>query len=147
MKEQLISLDTAKLAKEKGFNLFSQGWYGCDDPVHGEPNKLFVRTYSTWEEFGEEDSQEGTEIYSAPTQNMLQKWLRDEHRLLVDACHADDFPWWKCKITILNVDEELINTEGIIVYVKTFMEFNSYEDALETGLEEALKLIKVWKMN
>ena len=93
MKEQLITFETAKLAKEKGFE-FHHAWI---------------------------------------TQSLLQKWLREQHNLEVISMHADDFVWWKVKVRRLSkVGAELIKTE---------MEFNTYEEALEKGLQEALKLI------
>ena len=100
MKEELITFETAKLAKEKGFK-FQYAWI--------------------------------PEIDNLPTQSLLQKWLREQHNLEVISMHADDFVWWKVKVRRLSkVGAEIIKTE---------MEFNTYEEALEKGLQEALKLI------
>ena len=135
MKEQLISLETAKLAKEKGFNLFSQGWYGTDDPSYGKPNKFIERTYALWSEIGEEDSQEGTEIYSAPTQTLLQKWLREFHMIDVQSIPLVSLD--KTKVTyvyeILKLDEEELKSRRVLV-----MNLN-FEEALEKGLNQALE--------
>ena len=66
---------------------------------------------------------------------LIQKWLREVHNLEVISMHADDFAsWYKYKIRKLSkVGAEIIKTE---------MEFKSYEEALEEGLQESLKLIK-----
>ena len=107
MKEQLITFETAKLAKEKGFTI------GVDLILYLYLEKGFY--------------------IGAPTQSLLQKWLREQHNLEVISMHADDFVWWKVKVRRLSkVGAELIKTE---------MEFNTYEEALEKGLQEALKLI------
>lgn len=132
MKEQLIEFETAKLAKEKGFNLYSQGWYGCDDPMEGKPNKFFIRNFATWEEFGEEDSQEGTEIYSAPTQSLLQKWLRDSHKIDTGVSYWDDGTYsYRVKKIV----------KGKMEFFNRFVWVGTYEETLEIGLMEALRQI------
>lgn len=131
MKEQLISLETAKLAKEKGFNLNSHAFYGCDFPSSSKPNQLILRSWEKWENFGKEDSQEGTYIYSAPTQSLLQKWLRDIHRIDVHCeCNYERDLW------TFGYRKKGYN------YNHYPLEYNTYEEALEVGLQEALKLIK-----
>ena len=134
MKDQLITLKTAKLAKEKGFNLFSPAWYGCDEPASGlEPNRLFHRSYATWDELGTEDDQEGTEIYSAPTQNLLQKWLREKHFIdifIIDSIKENHYDWE------IRLEDDKPKLECDQYYL-------TYELALEDALIKALKLIEV----
>ena len=101
MKDEIITLETAKLAKKKGFNI----------PVSDYINP---------------DSIE--ENYSAPTQSLLQRWLRETHNTHITI---------RCKRTDLSLDG--------FWYVINSLEskmFNTYEQALEEGLYEALKLIK-----
>ena len=95
MKEQLISLETAKLAKEKGFNLNSPAFYGCDNPSSGkESNQLILREWENWVNFGNEDSpQEGTAIYSASTQSLLQKWLREVYKIHITITSQSQESW------------------------------------------------------
>tara|TARA_R110002012_G_C11328222_1_gene576686 strand:- start:196 stop:495 length:300 start_codon:yes stop_codon:yes gene_type:complete len=97
MKEQLISFETAKLAKEKGFN-----WpclcYRQKSAVIGDETILEVmegEKYYDWNSYPQ------VPFYSMPTQSLLQKWLRE----------------------VYNVHIQI------------------YEEALEKGLFEALKLI------
>jgi len=117
MKEELITFETAKLAKEKGFD----SKYTEDYDTLG-----FVQQRGILESHN-------LERVSAPTQSLLQKWLREQHNLEVISMHADDFVWWKVKVRRLSkVGAEIIKTE---------MEFNTYEEALESGLHQALKLI------
>jgi hypothetical protein len=132
MREALISLETAKLAKEKGFNLYSPAWYSCDDPSGDlEPNRQIIRSYATWDELGTEDDQVGTEIYSAPTQAQLQKWLREEHS--IDLWFGQLNPPNKYHVEDIVQDDVIIG--GVIGGEP------NYENALEKGLLEALKLI------
>lgn len=133
MKEDLISLETAKLAKEKGFNLNSPAFYGCDHPSGGtESNKLIWRDWIKCTNIGDEGSpQKGTFIYSAPTQSLLQKWLREKHNIHI-GINLDINNLFKTSI-IFNDQCEYFgeNEEG----------FKTYEQALEVGLYFALKLI------
>lgn len=144
MEDALIGFEVAKLAKEKGFNLNSQAYYGCDDPSSGfvKPNQLFLREWENWTNFGNEDSpQEGTAVYSAPTQSLLQRWLREEHGLIISI-----EPTFTYALTtnvgyyayVKKVNKE-INT---LEYLYLDIYFSAtYEESLEIGLLEALKLI------
>jgi len=127
MKDQLITFPTAKLAKEKGFNIPCIGWYYSKNPTQQylehctipiNTNKLEVHNCS------------------APTQSLLQRWLIEKHNIYVAVnCNASGWYW------------ELVKTNG--TGIKSFIMLNSesgyhtlYEEALEVGLQEALKLIK-----
>lgn len=131
MKEQLISFKTAKLAKEKGFNITNRNSYDENtglmlplDP-HGHCYTL-----------------EG--VCPAPTQSLLQKWLREEHNIHIK---VDDFIddetgiEWDYEIVIIGTDlDERGNYIPLISY-DIERKFKTYEEALELGLEEALNLI------
>lgn len=112
MEEQLISFETAKLAKEVGFPQYREGVYYTKDKEH---------CLVGW---GFDNIRE----YSAPTQSLLQKWLREVHNIDVYC-----IPWvYENK----RVYDFFINYEG------ESRAYSSYEKALEIGLQEALKLIK-----
>lgn len=68
--EDYVSFEIAKLLKEKGFNWECIGYY-----VDSEPNKLYYsflgEVNSTWE----------PRCCSAPTFQMVMKWLRGVHKL------------------------------------------------------------------
>ncbi len=123
MKEQLISFETAKLVKEKGFNEICDS---CYDIYGKEYNNMNHK------------NDLGQNVYSAPTQNLLQKWLRDTHKIDVlimlnmndeYSCHI--FKWHKS----INTDKNIWEGEGIIP------QGTDYELVLEEGLQEGLKLI------
>jgi hypothetical protein len=112
MKEQIISFKTALLAKEKGFKAFDADF----DYIKMYNNISKVDKY-------------------LPTQSLLQKWLRDKFHLDIRiasnsrTCH---FP----VIQLLEDGGTLgKGQKGQIIMYQT------YEKALEKGLQEALKLI------
>ena len=69
-------------------------------------------------------------IYEAPTQSLLQKWLREEHNI---------------HITITSISQESwqyhITKPGQRLGDNYEEDFYTYEEALESGLHQALKLI------
>ncbi len=128
MQEKLISLETAKLAKEKGFKP-EREWnpkyvsgYIDYSTVTDEPERGIPLT-----EFKEEDYVcEG--YYLAPTQALLQAWLRTK-----DIHVTPEY---------LDKDEyrvKIFNRRG---YELASLDlYDSYEEVLEAGLREGLKLI------
>lgn len=130
MTDQIISIATAKKAKEKGFNLECWYYYSCDKPVSGKGNVLCVRDWANIKNIGSKDSQDGTLIYSAPYQNILQCWLRKQYRILV-------------MVTPLAIDEWEVQVFDVNnKYVSLTQNFISCEDATEFGLMTGLLLIK-----
>lgn len=82
--------------------------------------------------------EKGFNILSKPTQSLLQKWLRENHKLFVSVnCCSYDEPE-RFSATLSGYDKK-----GIFmpVFVDGFTIYNSYEEALEEGLEEALNWI------
>lgn len=120
MKDQLISFNTAKLAKKKGFDLLT---------VNGitEYNVIKSGKYNLPMDWN------GSDFISCPTQSLLQKWLREKHNIEVISLRAEDFMFYKYKVS---------NIKKLKINLKAGFEFNTYEEALEKGLQEALKLIK-----
>lgn len=118
MKEQLIALDTAKLAKEKGFT-----FHMCD--FDWKQIELFPK--------GDRAN------HVLPTQSLLQKWLREVHNLFVwifPENNGETFGW---EIDEAFKDKYKELPEGD--YDLTEYNYKTYEEALEKGLQEALKLI------
>lgn len=115
MDEQLIIFETAKLAKEKGFNIFTgKAW------IEKEEQELFFTSAYTGVTNGID--------YHAPTQSLLQRWLREVHEIDVNV-----LPYNKNK----KYYEVWVEKSNI-----TWSNFSTYEEALEVGLYESLKLIK-----
>lgn len=120
MEETVITPETAELAKNCGFDIETdKGYY-----KHGD-EKDFVKLL-LWVNIEDEKPEFGY----APTQSILQKWLREVHRIdvLVDVEYYLKGRRYICNI--FSFKEDLI-LDG----------FNTYEESLELGLQEALKLI------
>ena len=73
--EDYVSYKTAKLLKEKGFDIYVRSYY--------EKNE-----YKTKEEFNENSALWNWNIssfrYSAPTLQMAMKWLREVHNIAIE---------------------------------------------------------------
>ena len=129
MKETLISFQVAKLAKEKGFNEI------CDS--HFEEDGGAYDSYGL--PFKPNDKQEHEILYARPTQSLLQKWLREVHDIIVTPCTFDKGFLEKDKFCYQYYIENKTDLDddrlvGMLVY-------KTWEEALEKGLQEALKFI------
>lgn len=145
MEEKKIEFETAKLAKEKGFNYHQIMRYCSPTKEHIgvrvgrlKENEIIC---SNWGE-------NNTTLFfhgEAPTQSLLQKWLREVHNI---------------HIQVYVMERWLSNGNGMEVYFEVNLKttnrlnglsnvksnmllFSSYEEALEIGLQEALKLVKI----
>lgn len=108
MSETIISFETAKLAKEKGFN-----WRNIEI--------LEVKSKSAY--------------LDNTTQSLLQRWLREVHNI--------DIKPYISHGLLPNATWEYSIQTSKPEYIRSLNKhFNTYEEALELGLQEALKLIK-----
>jgi hypothetical protein len=117
MEEQIVKLETAKLAKEKGFNVKCENFYNRGSGYRLQ-NDSIIRTGADV-------------IYEAPTQSLLQKWLREKYNIHVEITWVD---------TLSNIYVYHISTTGNAIRPDSQF-YNSYEEALENGLLEGLNLI------
>ena len=119
MKEQLISFETAKLAKKLGFK---NAYEFYDEEGIIEPFGM---------EGGYTDCTKHN--YAAPTQSLLQKWLREEHGIFViilpKATPSNTIVWYN------NFDVK----EAKNSFEKTY---KTYEEAFEVGLQKGLELLE-----
>jgi len=156
MKDEIITLETAKLAKEKGFNIpvsnyiNPNGVFDCVKPTtyndDGDNHydidqlggtilqdynniKIDISEIETWGCYFNENGIE--ENYSAPTQSLLQRWLREQHGLHIHLYFIDNVLGYQAIITDTVSNIELFESKCFV----------PYEQALEEGLCEALKLI------
>ncbi len=129
MTEQLVKFETARLAKEQGFD------WGCQDCFNSHGNTYsngWCEILDDWFEGQDffnskiEKKQTSHKYYTLPTQSLLQKWLREEHDIkIIPPVHYSRFGY-SCNI-IYNEDTKF---------------FETYEEALEIELQEALRKIK-----
>ena len=138
MEEQLISFETAKLAKEKGFNEFSNNLYSLmsENLIKDSKNK----------NSDSDDKHREYKFVSVPTQSLLQKWIREVHNIeiLINRIPPE------AVLASKNNGKNILNNYSYYVWslnnnprIANKGSFkNTYEEALEVGLQEALKLIK-----
>lgn len=130
MEDSIVSFEVAKLAKEKGFvaDIF---------PHYTSEGKLDMREPTLFgARLGYEYVRETYAI--APTQSLLQKWLREVHQIHVNLSYD---------LHLYDIDIVNSNSGETIRMVSTLTDvtpycFTKYEDALEVGLYVALELIK-----
>lgn len=133
MKEELISYNTSKLAKERGYNWSSNYTYDSEGNLEGL--EYIDSPYFTEEHirFAKEN---GFDSCLAPTQSLLQKWLRDVHGIHVCTDINIQSKWY---FSLFNLYSKR-NAE--FPEYNNSISCNTYEEALEAGLVEGLKLIK-----
>jgi len=124
MEEQLIEFETAKLAKEKGFKI------PCD-------GRWWIEPASDWK-FSKQGAvkcnNSSDDSIARPTQSLLQKWLREVHNIDVYAQPVRFTGYIEIGYYTYSVMGE--------IPVKNYR-YNSWEEALEVGLLEGLKLIEL----
>ena len=137
LREKLISFETAILAKEKGFKNACDGFVNKDNEYIFMPDLLYPNN-SEFSHNSEEDPEvvEWKELMKtlvlAPTQSLLQKWLREVHEISIkiDDYYTNSRVRFDYNVCELGSQED--NPVGI---------FETYEEALEIGLYQALLLI------
>lgn len=119
--EEICTYEVAKLAKEKGFPIECDMFYNsngelCDD-----------RNYDSFDN--------KIQCY-APTQSLLQKWLRDNHQadVWVDTAATMDTKNQRCYYWHIAYE-----SDGRCIYIlDSMLSYPTYEKALEEGLKEAI---------
>ena len=130
MQEQLITFDTAKLAKENGLNIEGHKYY------YDSANSILHHSVKM-----EMHNELGHILVIE--QSLLQKWLREEYEIYIyiepKTTVTMTPKYIRCCSAWVQFDNgKLINSHRV-----DGLKVNStYEEALEKGLQEALKLIK-----
>lgn len=129
IQEEFVTLETAKLLKEKGFKEDVFTFYEVDC-VEGD--MILSETYNESENFNEKN-----DCLSAPTQSLAQKWLRETQNIHI--CVYNCACGYGYEIS--KADNGTHITSSVYEGPNDGGEWDTYEEALETGLQEALKLI------
>lgn len=125
MKDEIVSFEVAKLAKEKGFD------EACEYGFIIYRDGSYV-DHQDWGKRGNRNSHHDSTCAAAPTQSLLQRWLREKYDIQIEiqwdsvtygykVWHPDETNW----------------TERTFTYM-----MHTYEQALEQALIKGLKLIK-----
>lgn len=140
LKDELVSYFVAKLAKEKGFNEPTDKYYHIYDNVVDAENSLEM----TGKEAPDFYNSRNTCRCAAPSQSLLQRWLRKEKGIIVEViaqptCSTPkkNCYWWSVK---QNSDGFCYQYEecSYILYSDEGY-FDTYELALEDGLAYSLR--------
>lgn len=148
MKDEKITLETAKLLKKKKFDIPVHTSYteylidlsgDPDEPDNHDVKKGEVEINTFYfknndKSFGDYSCKNYT-MYAAPTQSLVQKWLREVHNVDV----------WAKPFIADNLEKEYL---GYVDYLpnkiegKTHITHQLYEEAIEFGIIVALKSIE-----
>ena len=157
MTEELISYKTAILAKKKGFCSFAEEQLKYNDCI---VNEAYIEGKLKYDEDGfriknlvyENNSITPTEgkytrnsLVEACSQSLLQRWLREEHKIyvMVEPVLEGGISTKLYKQT--NVIYELnvfTHDDNVEISKAEQVKYNTYEKCLEAGLLGGLKLIK-----
>jgi hypothetical protein len=118
--EEICTYEVCKLAKEKGFDVQTFDWYDYTGNYHKGFIPHELHECPRYKE------------YYAPTQSLLQRWLREEKGIIIELKYSDDTecfrPFWSWQI---------YNTLGITLEIGE--PNTTYELALEDALKYALE--------
>lgn len=120
--EEICTYEVAKLAKGKGFPQDEWSWSG---DLYDENGELCFSTNS--------------ESCVAPTQSLLQRWLREEKKIVVEVGYysVERKYYWRVYDT-----SKCDVFASFIPPSKSMSRYDTWEQALEYGLEYALKELK-----
>lgn len=120
--EQYVTFETAKMLKKAGFDIPCERMFlkdGCPGITAEKENHNDITCNA----------------YSRPTQQLAARWLREVHHYAVCIWFTKDHEKWFYAYG--NMDKIVFDTDYNISEYK----YDSYEAALEEGLQECLKLI------
>jgi hypothetical protein len=117
MELKIVRFKTAKELKEIGFNI-------CDI------GDCFRQDGILFKDFMIEN------YYHAPTLALVQMWFMDNHKLIIQVTPFDGWGNWLFKILAEDCMSPFFEAHD------EMEEFNTYDEALEAGILEAIKLIK-----
>ena len=124
IEEAYVSFETAKLLKEKGFDVSCYGRYS-------------VRSKEFHLDTTKPCNNGGISQYSAPSQQMAMKWLREVHnihiQIMLDGWALGSHSGFYILLMRMDNDFELLNPLDDEVF------FETYEEAVEAALKYCLE--------
>jgi len=137
--EEIVSFETAKLAHEKGLtremigfksSSVRKNYYTQEGELNGDCTKHI-------KELLDKNENPKHNLIPAPTQSIVQKFLRDECNIhiSIEPLSEGEKPWFVNTIRNIKISEE--NRW----WLEPSLTFATYEEALEYGIQEALKLL------
>tara|TARA_R110000787_G_scaffold62446_2_gene141233 strand:- start:322 stop:798 length:477 start_codon:yes stop_codon:yes gene_type:complete len=156
MKDELVSFELAKLAKDKGFNEYCENAFdvykdkniseNIKDETAIEFFDGFVKDLHGYKNYRGADAKENylhrrdisDDLWLLrPTQSLLQKWLREVHNIHLEVSYSKHWKGYQQRYS-----DWRNRKENPITKRDSYTDSKTYEEALEKGLEQALKLIE-----
>ena len=124
--EDYVSFETARLLKEKGFNVWGDGSYDSGIEIYKEysPSGL-LNSCAT--------SKPHPKGYPAPTLQLAMKWIKENYCLYIDIelLSGPSFSWY---IWFMNDPKHMMGcSEDTMHY------YDTYEEACEAGIKYCLE--------
>lgn len=136
--ECYVSLEVVKLLKKTGFDWECRCYYETSGKLRGKNSGSFSNHNSPliWQNNGNTD----TQLYSAPTLDVAQRWLREVKGVEVYA-HVfydtyDTSEGWD--VYVYEVNHIIKQIED---WINSYDVYHSYEEAQEAGIKKVLELI------
>jgi len=145
MEEQLIELETAKLAYDKG--LRRRGQIIKEEQTF-KINLDGIKCNTCFNLQGNPTTPKyvnNNQQYVRPTQSLLQKWLREKHNIYVESYHdltADGKSIQYYTSWGFIQSKDINGNKNVNGWYDEYNNWKTYEEALEFGLQEGLKLIQ-----
>lgn len=135
MEEQYINIETAKIAKEKRFNISCSRIFYEDKWRISEFGNSQTYYSFMWLQECDKDWEKN---YLRPTQSLLQKWIREVHHVIVEIRFMGGITTMTAWYDYVIYSNEVTSNNK----EKLSLNYKTYEDALEAALIDALNLIK-----
>lgn len=119
LKEDYVSLEIAKLLKEKGFDLECLSWYSTKGNLYHYADSF------------EMDLDGITELCSTPTLQMTMKWLREKHNVCIIPSLYDGKGGFYCFVYTNNYRSVKVLNRRC----------NTYESACENAIKYCLETL------
>lgn len=156
MEDTLISFETAKLAKSKGFTViidkdqehlfkFITSTPANCDTFYNKEGVLFKIEFPGEEDLGSYifDMNSYNNITLCPTQSLLQKWLRDIHNIHCFIGFRPNTKKWDSHAYNLKLNGVEYGRERPIRKYFNAITYDNYEEALEAAIVEGLNNIQI----
>lgn len=158
MEDTIVQFSTAKLLKDKGFKELVNHYYLSNSEIreqkvhisYGNDGDFYVEQDEFLDNFNDNfrETISGNrcfgcnptiylERFSAPTLSLAQKWLREVHNLHINIKHRPHSQTYCFNIT--GAYQDANDGEW---YSALFSKYETYEQCLESAIQESLKLIK-----
>lgn len=140
--ESYVSLETAKMLKEAGFDWRCTHYYTMGYNNIHQPNNGYIAAAKEFRQLFRNHNNSKLPIYSAPTTDVAQRWLREEKNINIEVkilSITSGQLMWYAKIYYLQKHGGIYDQVEFIQH--TEISYDSYEEALEAGIQKCLTIL------